>query len=141
MAGPHARTVCGPGLGGIRGYGTNRSAGWRALSSPAPVLALLGTVTDELAQMTRNTGMARVRADPAELITGRAALAGYTQRGPLSAGGSSFLLRSADGWCATTLSRPDDLAAVPAILGVLGLNAADSAAEPVAALVAAALAA
>jgi crotonobetainyl-CoA:carnitine CoA-transferase CaiB-like acyl-CoA transferase len=108
--------------------------------SPAPVLAMLGTVAEELAQVTRQTGT-RVRPDPAELITARAALAGYTRRGRTSAGGSSFLLRSADGWCAVTLSRPDDLAAVPALLGVLGLNEAALPVEPRAMLAAEGLAA
>jgi hypothetical protein len=77
---------------------------------------MLGQVTAELARATGETGHT-VRADPAELITGRAALAGLTRGGRVSAGGSSFLLRSADGWCAVTLSRPDDVAAVPAIGG------------------------
>jgi hypothetical protein len=108
--------------------------------SPAPVLAMLGTVTEELAQVTRDTGT-QVRTDPAELITARAALAGYTRRGRISAGGSSFLLRSADGWCALTLSRPDDLTAVPAILGVLGLNEAAPPVQPRATLAAEVLAA
>src|ERR1700684_919356 len=93
------------------------------VAAPAPALALLRTVTEELAQATGQIGK-KVRADPAELITSRAALAGLTRRGRVSAGGSSFLLRSADGWCAVSLSRPDDLAAVPAILGVLGLDEA-----------------
>ena len=101
---------------------------------------MLETVTEELAQVTRDTGK-RVRPDPAELITARAALAGYTRRGRTSAGGSSFLLRSADGWCAVTLSRPDDLTAVPAILGVLGLNEAALPVEPRAMLAAEGLAA
>jgi CoA-transferase family III len=91
--------------------------------SPAPVLAMLHRVTGQLARVTGATGT-RVRADPAELITGRAALAGLTRGGQVSAGGASFLLRSADGWCAVTLSRPDDLAGVPAIAGALGLNMA-----------------
>jgi len=108
--------------------------------SPAPVLAMLETVAEELAQVTRETGT-RVRPDPAELITARAALAGYTRRGRTSASGSSFLLRSADGWCAVTLSRPDDLTAVPAILGVLGLNEAALPVEPRAMLAAEGLAA
>jgi hypothetical protein len=108
------------------------------VSSPAPVLAMLGKVTAELAQVTRDTGKG-VRADPAELIIARAALAGFARRGRISAGGSSFLLRSADGWCGITLSRPDDLAAVPAILGVLGADGPGSAPEPRAALAAAAL--
>ena len=109
------------------------------VTSPAPVLAMLGTVADQFAQVTRNTGT-RVSADPAELITVRAALAGFSRRGRISAGGSSYLLRAADGWCAVTLSRRDDLAAVPAILGVLGLHGAELAAEPPAALAAAVLA-
>jgi CoA-transferase family III len=95
--------------------------GGAPVASPAPAFAMLGMVTGQLAQATRQTGKT-VRADPSELITSRAALAGLTRRGRVSAGGSSFLLRSADGWCAVSLSRPDDLATVPAILGVLGLN-------------------
>src|SRR5258708_4559003 len=43
------------------------------VASPAPALAMLGQVTAELARATGETGHA-VRADPAELITGRAAL-------------------------------------------------------------------
>src|SRR5260370_17651184 len=89
------------------------------VASPAPALAMLGQVTAEFARVTGETGK-KVRADPAELITARAALAGLTPGGRVSAGGSSFLLRSADGWCAVTLSRPDDVAAVPAIAGTLG---------------------
>jgi CoA transferase family III len=88
------------------------------VASPAPALAMLGQVTADLARVTGETGHT-VRADPAELVTGRAALAGLTRGGRVSAGGSSFLLRSADGWCAVTLSRPDDVAAVPAIAGSL----------------------
>jgi hypothetical protein len=87
--------------------------------SPAPALAMLRAVSGQLAEVTAQTG-SRVQADPAELLTGRAALAGFTRQGRVSAGGASRLLRSADGWCAVTLSRPDDAAAVPAILGALG---------------------
>src|ERR1700758_694416 len=84
--------------------------------SPAPVLAMLGAVTEQLAQVTGQTGTA-VRTDPAELLTGRAGLAGFSRGGRVSAGGASRLLRTADGWCAVTLSRPDDLDLVPAIVG------------------------
>jgi hypothetical protein len=86
------------------------------VTSPAPMMSLLGVVTGLLAQVSGQTGTA-VRADPAVLLTGRAGLMGLTRRGRLSAGGSTRLLRSADGWCAVTLSRPDDIAAVPAIVG------------------------
>ncbi|HEX9041551.1 MAG TPA: hypothetical protein VF838_11050, partial [Trebonia sp.] len=95
--------------------------GGMPVASPAPALAMLGQVTAELARVTAQTGT-QVRADPAELITGRAALAGLTRAGQVTAGGSGYLLRAADGWCAVTLARPDDLAAVPAIAGVLGLD-------------------
>jgi hypothetical protein len=91
------------------------------VASPAPALARLGQVTAEFARVTARTGK-QVRADPAALITGRAALAGFTRAGQVSAGGSSFLLRSAGGWCAVTLSRAEDVAAVPAIVGSLGLD-------------------
>jgi crotonobetainyl-CoA:carnitine CoA-transferase CaiB-like acyl-CoA transferase len=94
------------------------------VASPAPVLAMLGEVTERLARATEEIGEP-VRADPAELITCRAALAGLRRAGGVSAGGSSFLLRSADGWCAVSVGRPDDLAAVPAILGILGIDPGD----------------
>jgi hypothetical protein len=54
--------------------------------------------------------------DAAVLLTGRAALLGLTRGGRVSAGGATRLLAAADGWCAITLSRPDDVAAVPALL-------------------------
>jgi crotonobetainyl-CoA:carnitine CoA-transferase CaiB-like acyl-CoA transferase len=90
-------------------------------ATPAAALALLRAVTGQLAGLTRETGH-EVRADAAELISGRAALAGFTRGGQVSAGGSCLLLRAADGWCAVNLSRPDDLAAVPAVVGALGLG-------------------
>jgi hypothetical protein len=92
----------------------------RPLASAAGAFGLLQQVTGELAAVTRAVGR-EVRADPAELIAGRAALAGLTRRGQVSAGGSTRLLRSADGWCAVTMSRIADLECVPAILGMLGI--------------------
>ncbi|OBI83621.1 CoA transferase [Mycobacterium asiaticum] len=56
--------------------------------------------------------------DAATLLSGRAALLGLTRRGRMSAGGASRLLAARDGWCAITLSRPDDIAAVPALLSL-----------------------
>jgi hypothetical protein len=52
----------------------------------------------------------------AELITGRAALLGLNPPTRISSGGATRLLEAADGWCALTLSRADDLEAVPAFL-------------------------
>jgi hypothetical protein len=88
--------------------------------SPAPAFALLEEVTAQLSVVTRETGTA-VRADPAELLAGRAALTGFTRQGQVSAGGSSRLLRCADGWCAVTLSSAADADAMSAVLGLLGL--------------------
>jgi hypothetical protein len=95
------------------------------LASGAASFAMLTAVLDELAAVTRAAGR-EVRADPAELIAGRAALMGFTRQGQVSAGGSTRLLPTTDGWCAVTLSRDADVAAVPAVLGVLGLDAEDA---------------
>jgi len=89
------------------------------VASPAPAFGLLSAVAAELASVTGATGV-EVRADPGELLAGRAALAGFRRRGRVSAGGSARLLRAADGWCAVNLSRGDDVEAVPAIIGLLG---------------------
>jgi hypothetical protein len=91
------------------------------VASPAAGFGLLGVAVRQLAESTRATGV-EVRADPAEILAGRAALAGFSRRGRVSAGGSARLLRAADGWCVVNLPRVDDVAAVPAILGVLGLS-------------------
>src|SRR5580658_655701 len=91
------------------------------VASPAAGFGLLGLAVRQLAEATRATGL-EVRADPGEILAGRAALAGFSRRGRVSAGGSARLLRAADGWCVVNLSRADDVAAVPAIVGVLGLT-------------------
>jgi crotonobetainyl-CoA:carnitine CoA-transferase CaiB-like acyl-CoA transferase len=57
-----------------------------------------------------------IGVDAASLLTGRAALLGLRRAGRVSAGGATRLLRAADGWCVITLSRPDDVAAVPALV-------------------------
>jgi CoA-transferase family III len=60
--------------------------------------------------------LAGVAVDAAELLSGRAALLGLSPQGTTSAGGATRLMRSRDGWCAVTLSRQDDLDAIPALL-------------------------
>lgn len=88
-------------------------------------LAHLTGPADGPADVSRAAVLTRARAvaarlpiavDAAELLAGRAALQGLTRRGRISAGGASRLLATRDGWCALTLSRPDDVAAVPALL-------------------------
>jgi CoA-transferase family III len=61
----------------------------------------------------RLTGVA---VDADEIITGRAALLGLSPAGRISAGGATRLMRGRDGWCALTLSRPDDVDTVPALV-------------------------
>lgn len=56
-------------------------------------------------------------ADAAEILAGRAGLLGIAPHEQVSAGGATRLLAARDGWSAVTLSRPDDVAAVPAMLG------------------------
>lgn len=52
----------------------------------------------------------------ATTLTAHAALAGLRRGGQISAGGASRLLRSRDGWCAVTLSGPEDRHAVAAVV-------------------------
>ncbi|WP_135451532.1 CoA transferase [Mycobacterium sp. DL99] len=80
------------------------------LAIPRALLRQAQTVADDF---TARTG---VPVDATELLTGRAALLDIAPRGQVSAGGATRLLATRDGWCALTLSRPDDVAAVPALL-------------------------
>jgi hypothetical protein len=64
----------------------------------------------------RVAAAAGARTSAATLLTGRAGLLGLTRGGRVSTGGATRLLAARDGWCAVTLSRPDDVAAVPALL-------------------------
>ena len=61
--------------------------------------------------------------DVQELLGGRAAMLGLTAGGQVSAGGATRLLPGRDGWCALTLSRPDDIDAVPALVERDGIGA------------------
>jgi crotonobetainyl-CoA:carnitine CoA-transferase CaiB-like acyl-CoA transferase len=77
---------------------------------PAAVLAQARRVADEF------TARAGVDVDADELLTGRAALLGLSAPGRISAGGATRLMASRDGWCALTLSRQDDIDAIPALV-------------------------
>ncbi|MCV7195635.1 CoA transferase [Mycobacterium angelicum] len=57
-----------------------------------------------------------IAADAATLLAGRAGLLGLSRAGRISPGRATRLLSARDGWCAITLSRPDDVAALPALL-------------------------
>ncbi len=78
--------------------------------SRAGILGRAGQVVERL----RAAG---ISIDAETLLTGRAALLGLSRGGRVSAGAASHLIAAADGWCAITLSRPDDIEAVPALVG------------------------
>jgi hypothetical protein len=84
------------------------------MDSVEPFLAPLADVARSFTDLT---------GAPVDLPTAlflRAQLAGLERPGRTSANGSCHLLRAADGWAAVNLARPDDLAAVPALLALLG---------------------
>jgi hypothetical protein len=78
--------------------------------SRAGVLAAARSIADELGRRLGGP------VDAVELLAGRAALLGLSRRGRTSAGGATRLIATADGWWALTLSRPDDVDAVPALI-------------------------
>lgn len=80
------------------------------LAMPRELLRRAQTVADGF---TAHTG---VGVDATELLTGRADQLGIAPQGQISAGGATRLLPTRDGWCALTLSRPDDIASIPALL-------------------------
>ena len=82
----------------------------RSLGISAAVLSHAQRVADEFRD---HTG---VTVDAGQVVTGRAALLGLAPNGRISAGGATRLLPGRDGWCAVTLSRPDDVDAVPALV-------------------------
>ncbi|WP_445168083.1 CoA transferase [Mycolicibacterium sp. Dal123E01] len=75
-----------------------------------------GVLTRAQAVVAELTELLGVHVDAATTLTGRAALLGLQRRGRISAGGATRLMPTRDGWWALTLSRGDDLAAVPALV-------------------------
>ena len=61
--------------------------------------------------------LAAIDVDAEVLLGGRAGLLGLQSQGRVSAGGATRLLSGRDAWCALTLSRPDDIDALAALLG------------------------
>ncbi|MCG5432018.1 CoA transferase [Mycobacterium sp. MYCO198283] len=79
---------------------------------PAAVVRAAQQVADDIGRL------GGVCVDAADELAGRAALRGFPSPGRISAGGASRLIAGGDGWWALTLSRADDVAAVPALLEV-----------------------
>jgi hypothetical protein len=80
------------------------------MAIPVAVLTRARRATGEYQNLTG------IETEAAELLTGRAALLGLSPQGRVSAGGATRLMRSRDGWCALTLSRQDDVDAIPALI-------------------------
>jgi hypothetical protein len=87
-----------------------------SLGIPDAVLDRADQVAGEIVDRVETLGGRRIRVAADEILTGRAALLGLGTPGVISSGGSSRLLAAADGWWALTLSRANDLEAVPALL-------------------------
>jgi len=83
--------------------------------APAAVAVAARRAADTFCARARQGG-ATLALDGPALLGERAAIAGLGRNGRLAVGGGSRLLRSADGWVAVSLARPDDFAAIPAWL-------------------------
>ncbi|WP_041301514.1 CoA transferase [Mycolicibacterium rhodesiae] len=83
-----------------------------SLAVPTAVLSRARRVANDFRALTG------VECDADAIIAGRAGLLRQTPHDRISAGGATHLMRSRDGWCALTLSRPDDVDAVPALIEV-----------------------
>ena len=90
-----------------------------ALGIPDAVFARARRVARDIGRGAAELGGA-LDIDADEIVTGRAGLLGLAPAGRVSAGGSTRLLSTRDGWCALTLSRADDVETVPALLELAG---------------------
>jgi len=80
------------------------------------VLSRAREVGAAIENLAHGIGASPARVDTDAIIMGRAALLGLDRPGRMSSGGASRLLATADGWCALTLSRAEDLEVVPALV-------------------------
>ncbi|HKN37535.1 MAG TPA: CoA transferase [Acidimicrobiia bacterium] len=85
------------------------------LGPPEGFVGRLRAVGEALGRSSGRLGR-RVDVDVLALLGERAALSGLRRGGDVSCGGSARLLRTADGWLAVNLPRPDDLDLLPAWL-------------------------
>jgi hypothetical protein len=86
------------------------------LGIDAAVLERARRVAADIADRVQQLGGQPVRVDADEIVTGRAALLGLPAPGAVSCGGATRLFATADGWCAFTLSRAEDVDSVRALL-------------------------
>jgi crotonobetainyl-CoA:carnitine CoA-transferase CaiB-like acyl-CoA transferase len=85
-------------------------AGGPPLAPPGELTGAVDRVASELARLTG------VAVDGPVLLGERAALRRLRRQGDRSCGGATRLLPCADGWVAVALPRPEDVAALPALV-------------------------
>jgi crotonobetainyl-CoA:carnitine CoA-transferase CaiB-like acyl-CoA transferase len=85
------------------------------LLAPAPLASRARQVVDRLAALADTPELGSL--DGAALLGERAGVFELERRGAISPSGSCRLLRTADGWLALNLARPEDVALLPAWLG------------------------
>ena len=84
-------------------------------AGPAPIAAAMIAAADDLFTQTARWGRPVVVDGPA-LLGERAAFTGMTRNGNVSVGGAARFTRVADGWVVLNLPRPEDVAALPALV-------------------------
>ena len=89
------------------------------LGPPAPLVPRLTALAERVGGNAAAVGGVLL-LDPLELLTERAGVLGLSRQGRRSCGGAARLLRTADGWIALSLARPEDVDLVPAWLGSPG---------------------
>ncbi len=85
------------------------------VAAPAAVAVAARRAAARFCALAQRAG-ATLSLDGPALLGERAAIAGLARRGRVAVGGGARILRSADGWVAVSLARPDDFAAIPAWL-------------------------
>ena len=85
------------------------------LVRPAGLVVAATSAAVDLAAMTRRLGH-EVAVDGPALLAERAACAGFHRRGSVSVGGAARFERCGDGWVVLNLPRPEDVAALPALV-------------------------
>jgi hypothetical protein len=99
-----------------RDWGASGLAYLTGLPDGPPDFSRAAVLTRARAVAADLGGRIGVELDAAVLLSGRAAQLGLSRGGHVSPGGATRLLPTRHGWGAITLSRPDDVDAVPALL-------------------------
>jgi hypothetical protein len=86
------------------------------LAAPRALVEGAWDVASEIARLSAQLGT-EVLVDPLAVMAERAGFTGQRRGGQVSCGGSTRLIRAADGWIAATMARPTDWELLPALFG------------------------